>query len=73
MLLYMLIWQLKVSYKKCTSVLVHRANHDPVTALKLITCKILVTSHVRDVGVFIDNRLMFNSQISESDSFKSIY
>jgi hypothetical protein len=57
-------WQLRISLKKCVSMLINAAGHEPNTELKLGDNVIPATGDVKDLGVLIDNKLTFTAHIN---------
>ena len=57
-------WQLKISYKKCVTMLISTAGPKPNIELKLGNDVIPPTSDVKDLGVLIDNKLAFTVHIN---------
>jgi hypothetical protein len=57
-------WQLKISYKKCATMLISTADNEPNIELKLGNDVIPPANDVKDLWVLIDNKLTFTAHIN---------
>jgi hypothetical protein len=57
-------WQLKISFKKCVSLLINRLGSEPNSALTLGKNELTRVDEVKDLGVTIDGKLKFTSHIN---------
>jgi ribonuclease P/MRP protein subunit RPP40 len=57
-------WQLKISFKKCVSLLINRMGSEPNSALTLGKNELARVDEVKDLGVTIDGKLKFPSHIN---------
>ena len=60
-------WQLSISYKKSNIMLINSCNKvsDATRSLRVGDIAVTIADHMKDLGVTVDNRLRFDTHISQ--------